>query len=72
VIVEWDDAKAEANEQKHGVTFQDAIYVLQDPLSMTYADPDHSLAEMRFLTFGHDASGRILVVAHTDRGMPFG
>ena len=68
MIVEWDDAKAAANEKRHGVTFQDAATVLEDPLSVTYADPDHSLDEMRFLTFGHDAAGRILVVAHTDRG----
>ena len=35
---------------------------------MTYRDPDHSFYEFRFLTFGLSSSGRILVVAHTERG----
>jgi uncharacterized protein len=67
VIVEWDDGKATANRRKHGVSFDEALFVLEDFLSLTFRDPDHSLEEMRFLTFGHGPSGRILVVAHTDR-----
>ena len=67
MIVEWDDAKAVANERKHGVSFGQAVSALEDPLSVTYRDPDHSGDEARFLTFGHDSSGRILAVAHTDR-----
>ena len=68
MIVEWDDEKASANKRKHGVTFEQAVAVLEDPLSVTFHDPDHSLDEARFLTFGHDSAGRILMVAHTDRG----
>jgi len=68
VIVEWDDEKALANKRKHGVSFDEAVSALEDPLSITFRDPDHSLEEARFLTFGHDSSGRILMVAHTDRG----
>ena len=56
VRVEWDDQKAAENERKHGVTFEQATEVLADPLSITYSDPDHSLEEGRFLTFGHDAA----------------
>jgi uncharacterized DUF497 family protein len=67
VIVEWDDEKAEANLRKHRVSFADAVEALEDPLSLTFPDPDHSLDEARYLTFGHDRSGRILVVAHADR-----
>jgi uncharacterized DUF497 family protein len=67
VIVEWNDEKALANERKHGVSFEQAVAVLEDPLSITFRDPDHSHDESRFLTFGHDPSGRILMVAHTDR-----
>ena len=42
--------------------------VLDDPLSSTFPDPDHSVDERRYLTTGSSVSGRILVVAHTDRG----
>jgi uncharacterized protein len=68
VLVEWDPVKARANLGKHGVSFHEAGTVLDEPLSTTFPDPDHSVDEARFLTIGVSASGRILVVAHTDRG----
>jgi uncharacterized DUF497 family protein len=67
VIVEWDNRKAAANLRKHGVSFEEAVTALEDSLAVTYRDPDHSEEESRFLTFGVSSSGRILVVAHTDR-----
>jgi hypothetical protein len=68
VILEWDPEKAASNLAKHGVDFHEAGTVLDDPLSTTFPDPDHSVGEERFLTIGLSASGRILVVGHTDRG----
>jgi len=38
--------------------------VFLDSLSATGNDPDHSLDERRFVTFGISSSGRLLVVAH--------
>jgi uncharacterized protein len=37
-------------------------------LSLTYPDPDHSVAEQRFITIGMSDAGRLLIVAHADRG----
>jgi uncharacterized DUF497 family protein len=51
---------------KHGVSFQEAASVFGDPLAITYYDPDHSEDEDRYLTFGHSAGGRLLVISHTD------
>jgi hypothetical protein len=68
MLVEWDDEKAAANAKKHGVTFQEAATVLEHALSITFRDPDHSIEEFRFLTIGLASTGRILMVAHTDRG----
>lgn len=68
MILEWDPEKAASNYTKHGVDFHEAGSVLDDPLSTTFPDPDHSLDEQRYLTIGSSLSGRILVVAHTDRG----
>jgi uncharacterized DUF497 family protein len=68
VIFEWDPLKARANEKKHGVTFTEALTVLGHALSVTRRDRDHSVDEHRFLTIGPSVRGRILVVAHTDRG----
>jgi hypothetical protein len=35
-------------------------------MAATGADPDHSVTEDRFVTFGVSERGRLLVVAHTD------
>jgi len=62
----WDPRKATSNVGKHGVSFEEATTVLRDPLSATGADPDHSIAEDRFVTFGVSELGRLLVVCHTE------
>jgi len=62
----WDPRKATSNVRKHGVSFEEATTVLRDPLSATGADPDHSIDEDRFVTFGISELGRILVVCHTE------
>lgn len=64
----WDPRKVAANERKHGVGFQEATTVFDDPLSVTIPDPDHSLEEQRFLLLGLSNRRRLLVVAHSERG----
>ena len=66
VEYEWDPAKAAANLRKHGVDFADATSVLSDPLAAT-RDDDHP-SELRRLTLGVDALGRLLVVCYVRRG----
>lgn len=68
VQFEWDTAKAKMNLQKHGVAFKEAATVFKDPLSITTYDPDHSEDEERSIIFGASVAGRVLMVAHTDRG----
>jgi hypothetical protein len=36
-------------------------------MAITFADPDHSIDEDRYLTFGTSTEGHLLVVSHTDR-----
>ena len=64
---EWDAEKAAGNVKKHGVSFEEAASVFGDPMAITFSDPDHSIDEHRFLTFGYSYKGRLLVVAHTGR-----
>ena len=64
---EWDNNKASINEQKHGVSFTEAITVFSDPLELTIPDPDHSQGEFRFLSIGRSTQGTLLVVAYTER-----
>lgn len=65
---EWDSEKAAKNLRKHRVSFDEAATAFFDPLSMTVPDPDHSAGERRLITMGASSSGRLLVVAHTERG----
>ena len=63
---EWDPTKARSNLWKHRVSFEEAITALWDPLSKTALDPDHSVEEHRFITFGVSARQRLLVVSYTE------
>ena len=64
---EWDPKKAERNKRKNNVTFHEAATVFGDPLAITFADPDHSIDEARYLTFGLSMFDRQIVVSHVDR-----
>jgi uncharacterized protein len=64
--VRWNSRKAAANLRKHNVSFQEAATALDDPLSITKSDPDHSIEESRFLTLGVSSQQRLILVAHTD------
>ena len=65
---EWDPAKDAANRRKHGISFEAASTAFGDPLSTTIPDPEHSEREVRFLLLDRSSTGRLLVVAHTERG----
>lgn len=66
--VEWDEAKAEANLRKHDIRFEEAETVFDDPLSITIADPFHSIGEERYIDMGLSDRQRLLVVCYTERG----
>jgi len=66
VEFEWDPTKDEANYEKHGVHFADAVGVFSDDFAITIEDA--STQEERFKTLGIDFLGRILVVVYTYRG----
>lgn len=64
---EWDPEKAAENEQKHGVSFEEAATAFGDPMSLTTPDPAHSDQEDRLILLGESFRGRLMVVVHTDR-----
>ena len=65
---EWGRTKAERNLQKHKVSFEEAASIFGDPLALTFSDPDHSIEERRWLTFGISNDGQLLVVVHAEKG----
>jgi len=64
---DWDPEKERINSAKHGISFTEAVTVFGDPLELTIADPDHSEAEVRFISIGMSSASRLLVVGYTDR-----
>ena len=63
----WDDAKAEENLHKHGVSFEEALTVFADENARLKHDPDHSREEDRFVLLGFSAKLRLLLVCHAYR-----
>ena len=55
--IEWDPIKAKVNLKKHGVSFEEAATALSDPMAVTGPDPDHSIYEERYITFGISEKG---------------
>lgn len=64
---EWDDEKAKRNLKKHGVSFEEAATIFNDPVVATISDPDHSSDEERYVSIGKSIIARLLTVVHTFR-----
>ncbi len=64
--IEWDRAKAEANQRRHSVSFAEAATVLNDDFALTREDPD-AVSEQRFVSLGMSATGALLVIVYTHR-----
>ena len=63
---EWDPLKAEANRRTHGVSFAEAVTVLEDNFALTREDPD-AVEELRFVTLGMSNLGNLFVVVYVYR-----
>ena len=64
---DWDERKNRSNRAKHGVWFEEAQSVFDDPHGRLFHDPEHSEGEDRFILLGMSATARTLVVAHCYR-----
>ena len=62
--LEWDEAKAQANLRKHGVSFSEAAVLLEPGADVVVLyDEEHSTFEDRFITIGPIGRGIALVVS---------
>jgi uncharacterized DUF497 family protein len=64
-MFEWDKSKAKSNKLKYGIAFADTFAVFDDPNAITIEDLIKD--ELRYITIGMDAFGRILVIIYTWR-----
>lgn len=65
---EWRDAKAEANFEAHGVSFDLAKTVFKDPFAVERLDDREDYGEERLIIIGRAAGGVVLFVAYAERG----
>lgn len=61
---EWDEGKNERNARKHGVSFEEARTVFDDPLHLSLLDRRFSYFEERWITIGMTGEKGIVVAAH--------
>jgi uncharacterized DUF497 family protein len=61
---EWDENKNALNKTKHGVSFEDAQSVFNDPLHISKLDYRFSYFEERWITIGTTSNLELLVVAN--------
>ena len=68
MVFEWDEGKADKNLIKHGISFDEAKTVFDDPLYVDFYDPDHSENEDLYLIVGESNRDRLLIISYTERG----
>jgi uncharacterized DUF497 family protein len=64
---EWDDAKAAQNLADHGLSFEAASLVFNDPFALEWLDDREDYGEDRYVILGI-VDDRLLYVAYTMRG----
>jgi uncharacterized protein len=67
---EWDDLKAEANLEKHGISFREARRVFNDIFALVEEDLSADFGEDRFLATGM-VGDALVVVVYTERSSRF-
>jgi uncharacterized protein len=64
---EWDAEKANTNQRKHKVSFDEAATVFGDPMASIFADEVHSSEEVREIIIRTSDRHRLLLVSFTER-----
>ena len=64
---EWDPVKARTNYRKHGIRFEDAMQVFDDPYALFEQDRADETGEPRWHAIGLAGGVIVLLVAHSVR-----
>jgi uncharacterized DUF497 family protein len=64
LLFSWDDSKNRINQRKHGISFEMAMRVFDDPLHLSRQDREEH-GELRWQTIGVVENVMLLLVAHT-------
>lgn len=63
----WDPHKADSNLRKHGIAFDEAITVFNDPFAFIFDDVEHSEDEHREIIIGFSTLSRLVLVCFVER-----
>jgi len=61
---EWDENKNRINQDKHGISFEEAKEVFDDALQIAKLDHRFNYFEERWITLGATSKQKVLVVAN--------
>ena len=61
---DWDDAKAARNTAKHGISFEAATTIFNDPQLLTMADLTHGEGDERWFSVGCASNGVLLSIVY--------
>ena len=67
MIFDWDDAKAESNKKKHGVSFAEAATAFSDPHAIEFLDGKNADDEERWILVGFSVKTQVLLVVFVER-----
>jgi len=67
VEFEWDEDKNIKNFRKHGIWFEEAVSVFDDPYAREIADHEHSDEEDRWIILGFSSELHLLIVCYVER-----
>jgi len=65
--IEFDPVKAQSNFKKHGISFEEAVSCLLDPMALAHED-DSIEGEQRWVLLGMSHAARLLTVVYAIRG----
>ena len=61
-LFSWDEKKNAANKEKHGVSFEEAKYIFNDPNTIEIYDCKHNMTEDRWKIIGMNGWGLFTVI----------
>ncbi|MFZ2968531.1 MAG: BrnT family toxin [Sulfuricurvum sp.] len=61
---EWNDAKNRTNILKHGISFEEASEIFNDPMIISKLDVRYDYGEERWFSVGSTKKGMVTMVAH--------
>ncbi len=62
--IEWDENKNRLNQKKHGVSFETAREIFEDPFHISKLDHRFNYFEERWITIGSAKNQAIIVIAN--------